>query len=268
MTIGLDCMKKRILWVNTVGWDAYDGPIAEVLAAIKAPDTEVEVVSLAMDSPVTHVEYRAYEALTYGGIVGLAADAGRRGVDAMVIGCFYDPALREAREVSGDMVVVAPCLAGVQLATTLANRFSVIVTRRKCIDQMTRQIHEYGAGASLASMRSLDIGVESLQNDPGATKERIIAAGRKAIDEDGAEALLLGCTCEFGFHEEAQKILGVPVIDAVSAPFKLAEHLAGLKQQFGWSPSRVGSCEPPPAAEIERFGLFKTAPRVGNRVFV
>lgn len=259
---------KRILWVNTVGWDAYDGPIAEVLASIKSPDTEVEVVSLALPGLVTHVEYRAYEALTFAEIVNLAYDGGKRGLDAMVIGCFYDPALKEAREVSGDMVVVAPCLAAVQLATTLANRFSVIVTRKKCIDQMTRTIHEYVGGSYLASMRSLDIGVESLQSDPGTTKERIIAAGRRAIEEDGAEAIVLGCTCEFGFHEEAQRVLGVPVIDAVSAPFKLAEHLAGLKQQFHWTPSRVGSCEPPPAAEIERFGLFKAAPAIGNRIVV
>lgn len=261
-------MKKRILWVNTVGWDAYDQPIGDVLAAIKHPDTEVEVVSLALEGPVTHVEYRAYEALTYADIVRLAYDGGQRGVDAMVIGCFYDPALKEAREVSGDMVVVAPCLAAVQLATTLANRFSVLVTRKKCADQMVERIREYGAFDRLASMVSLDIGVESLQESPDTTKARIIAAGRRAIDEDGAEAIALGCTCEFGFHEEAQQILGVPVIDAVSAPFKLAEHLAGLKQQFGWSPSRVGSCEPPPADEIRRFGLFAQAPKIGNRLIV
>lgn len=259
-------MTKRILWVNTVGWDAFDQPIADILAAIKAPDTEVEIVSLAMEGPVTHVEYRAYEALTYADIVRLGHDGGRRGLDAMVIGCFYDPALKEAREVSGDMHVVGPCLAAVQLATTIANRFSVLVTRKKCIDQMVGTIRDYGAGDRLASMRSLDIGVESLQKDPGLTKSRIIEEGRRAVEEDGAEALILGCTAEFGFHEEAQSILGVPVIDAVAAPFKLAEHLATLKQQFGWKPSRAGSCEAPPQAELDRFGLFAAPPRLGNRL--
>lgn len=259
-------MTRRILWVNTVGWDAYDQPIADVLASIKAPDTEVEVVSLRLDGLLTHVEYRAYEALTYPAIVHLAHDAGRRGVDAMVVGCFYDPAVKEAREVSGPMHVIGPMLAAVQLATTIANRFSVLVTRSKCIDQMTDRIREYGAHHRLASMRPLKIGVESLQADPGATGRAIIDEGRRAVEEDGAEALLLGCTCEFGFHEEAQRILGVPVIDAVTAPFKLAEHLATLKQQQHWLPSRVGSCEPPPDAEVERFGLFRGPVTVGNRI--
>ena len=42
-------MPRRILWVNTVGREAYDAPIAEVLAAAEELDTTVEVVSLALD---------------------------------------------------------------------------------------------------------------------------------------------------------------------------------------------------------------------------
>lgn len=261
-------MRKRILWVNTVGWDAYDRPIADVLKSVKQPDTEIEVVSLAMAERLTHVEYRAYEALTYPEIVRLAADAGGRGMDAMVIGCFYDMALKEAREVSGKMIVVAPCLAAVQLATTLADSFSIIATRRKCARQMVERVREYGAGDRLASMRSLGIGVEQLQADPKLTMRRIKEEARQAVEEDEAEAIILGCTVEFGFHEEVQSELGVPVIDAVCAPFKLAEHLAELKQLFGWVPSRVGGCESPPVHEIERFGLFRRAPAVGNRLLV
>ncbi len=170
-------MGKRILWVNTVGWDAYDAPIADVLAHVKEPGTEIEVVSLALQATLTHVEYRAYEAVTYGEIVRLAHDGGRRGLDAMVIGCFYDPAIKEAREVSGAMAVVGPCMAAVQLATTLAERFSVIVTRRKCIGQMVDRIHELGAGRHLASMRSLDIASSSSRARP-PTRRR--ASSRRA----------------------------------------------------------------------------------------
>ena len=57
----------------------------------------------------------------------------------------------------------------------------------------------------------------------------------------------------------------MPVLDAVATPFKLAEHLAGLKQRFGWVPSRVGDGEPPPDGEAQRFGLA-SAPVTGNRL--
>ena len=56
--------------------------------------------------------------------------------------------------------------------------------------------------------------------------------------------------------------------DPVIAAFKMAESLAKLKKQFGWTPSRVWSCEPPPEEEIERFGLFKGKPPIGNSLKV
>ncbi len=249
-------MARRIMWVRTVGTGS-GWPVADTVGAIKEDDTEIEIVTPAYPETFTHVEYRAYEAMVFRDVVGLAYAAGRRGFDAMIIGCFYDPALKEAREVSGNMIVVGPCQATVDMATTLANRFSVIVTRRKCIDQMTANIREYGKGHALASMRSIDIGVERLHADHDETERRIIEQARLAVEEDGAEAIILGCTAKYGFDQKVQRAVGVPVIDAVSAPFKLAEHMAGLKQRLGLVPSRVWSCEAPPADEIERFGLFR-----------
>jgi allantoin racemase len=258
-------MGKRIQWINTVGIADYDAPIASILGTIKEADTEVEVLSLELQAPVSHIEYRAYEALAIPEVVRLAYAAGRSGVDALVIGCFYDTALAAAREVSGPTLVTAPCIAAVQTVEALADRFSVLVTRRKCITHMVDNIRAYGAEHRLASMRSLDIGVAQLQADPGITSRRIEQEARRAIEEDGAEAILLGCTAEFGFAETVQKRLGVPVLDAVATPFKLAEHLAGLKQRFGWVPSRIGNGEPPPDLEAVRFGLSR-APKVGNRL--
>lgn len=257
----------RILWINPVGVDTYDEPMGRLIAEVKEPGTEVEIVSLALPGPVAHVEYRAYEIMAYPEIVRLAHKAGREGVDAMVIGCFYDTALAAAREVSGEMVVTAPCIAAVQTVEALADRFSVVVTRRKCIGHMVENIRAYGAEHRLASMRSLDIGVAELQSDPGLTARRIEEEGRRAIEEDGAEAIVLGCTVEFGFHERIQQSLGVPVIDAVCNPLKLAEHLAGLRRRFGWVPSRIGNGEAPPSQEALAFGAFE-APSVGNRLTV
>lgn len=260
-------MAKRIMWVRTVGTGS-GWPVADTVTAIKDDDTEIEIVTPAYPETCTHVEYRAYEAMVFRDVVGLAYEGGRQGFDAMVIGCFYDPALKEAREVSGDMIVVGPCQATVETATTLANRFSVIVTRRKCVEQMTANIREYGKAHALASMRSIDIGVERLHADHDETERRIIEQARLAVQVDGAEAIILGCTAKYGFDQKVRREVGVPVIDAVSVPFKLAEYMAGLKQRLGLVPSRAWSCEAPPADEIERFRLFRTPPAVANRVVV
>lgn len=261
-------MTRRILYLNPLGSVAFDQPIADTIALIKEPDSEVEIVSLALPESTAHVEYRAYQALCYGETVRVAYDAGQRGFDAMILGCFDDPGLKETREVSGEMSVVALCQASVQVAVTLANRFSIIVGRPKWIEQMTENVRGYGLGHALASMRSIDLGVEQLQADPKETEGRIVEAARRAVVEDHAEAIILGCGGAYGFHEEVQREVGVPVIDSVCAAFKLAEHMAGLKQRMGWVPSRAWSCESPPAHEMAKFGLFRRPPSVANRILV
>ena len=255
-----------VRWLNPIGCPTFDAPIAELLHRIKQPSTQVEVVSFDMTPSPTHLEYRAYEALTYERSVHIARDCARAGVDALVLGCFYDPALEDAREISGETLVVAPCQASLQVVEHLANRFSIIVGRTKWIEQMRARVQGYGAGARLASLRPLGMGVDEFQRDHALTRRKIIEQAHRAVEEDGAEAVILGCTIEFGFFEEVQREVGVPVIDPVVAAFKVAEAMAGMKRRFGWRPSRVGSCEPPPEAEIERFGLFRDPAPIGNRV--
>ena len=258
----------RILWINPVGYDAYDQPMADFVATIKRPEVEVEFVSFDLTPTPPHLEYRSYEALVVADIVRACRQAAEQGYDSVVIGCFYDPALEDAREISGDTVVVAPCQASVQVAATLCNRFSVIVGQDKWIEQMTERVTAYGCRDRLASMRSIGIAVPDLQKDCRRTEERIIEAGRKAIDEDRAEALILGCTCTFGLYQRVQAELGVPVIDPICAAYKAAEYSAELKRRFGWSPSRAWSMAAPPEAEIAAAGLFRGEGPIGNRVVI
>lgn len=257
----------RVRWLNPIGFHVYNEPIAELLDTIRQPSTEVEVVSLDTEASPSHLEYRSYEALMSRGIVESARDAGQRGIDAMVIGCFYDPALEDAREISGEAVIVAPCNACLSVASQLANRFSILVGRRKWEAQMHERVRAYGMQERLASFRSLEMGVDEFQKDHAVTRARILEEARRAVKEDRAEAIVLGCTIEFGFFHEVQREVGVPVIDAVVAPFKQAEHLAQLKRRFGWTPSRTWSCEPPPEHELQRFGLFQTPPALRGRRF-
>ncbi|CAE6789730.1 Hydantoin racemase [Paraburkholderia domus] len=255
-----------VRWLNPVGYAAWDTPIGQLLHSIKQPSTTVEVVSFDMTPTPTHLEYRTYEALIHERTVAVSRDSAVKGIDALVVGCFYDPALEGAREISGQTVVVGPCQASVQIAVNLANRFSVIVGREKWIEQMTDRIRGYGLLDRLASMPSLGMGVNDFQAHPEVTRQRIIEEARRAVDEDHAEALILGCTIEFGFFEAVQQAVGVPVIDPVVAAFKMAESLAKLKKQFGWAPSRVWSCEPPPESELSDFGLFQGPAPIANAV--
>lgn len=244
----------RILWIDPIGTDVFSAEILALLMEWRHKHNEVDVVSLAPDRP-QHLEYHAYEALVIADIVRLVYDH-RRAYDAFVIGCFYDVGLREAREVSGKAIVTAPCQSATAIARNLGNSFSVLVGRRKWIPKMHENVRLYGHEHALASMRPLELGVHDFQADHERTTDRLLAEGRRAVEEDGAEVLVLGCTAEYGFNQKMQQALGVPVIDAVTAPFKYAEFLAETAQCFGWYPSRKWGNEAPPHDEIEAWDLF------------
>ncbi len=261
--------QTKIMYLSPVGSADYDPVFAEMAREFKLPGTEVHVTSLkASDGAFTHIEFRSYETVVSTGIVRAARAAALDGFDALAIGCFYDTALHDAREVSGEMIVTAPCSSSLEIAASLANRFGIIVGRRKWVNQMNATVRDCGMAERLSGFYHVELGVNEFQLDHARTEELLIAAGRRAVEEDYAEALILGCTLEIGFHKPLSEELGVPVIDPSIAALKRAEYAANLKRACGWIPSRKWSCEAPPEHEIEQFGIIGDGDVLGNRIVV
>lgn len=244
---------SKILFIDPVGTDLFDQPIQEFLETAKAPETELDVVSLKR-GPM-HLEYHYYEALVLADLLHVVRQAELDGYDAAVIGCFYDPGLHEAREITEHLVVTAPAEAAMHIATTLGHTFSILVGRKKWIPKMHENVVKYGFSSQLASFKSLDLGVYDFQKDPKETARRMRAAAKEAVEKDGAEVIILGCTIEFGFYKELQEEFQVPVIDAVLAPLKYAEFLVDLRNRFDWSHSKVYGYQSPPQEEIKSWKL-------------
>ena len=244
---------SRVLWINPVGTDLFDEPIRELLEQIKRPETTVEVVSLPRGPH--HVEYHYYESLVLADMLHEVKRAENEGFDAAVIGCFYDPGLREAREITERMIVTAPAEACLLLACSLGHKFSIVVGRDKWIPKMEENVVRYGIKDRLASFRSVDLGVHDFQADPPVTEARLKAAAQEAVEKDGAEIIILGCTIEFGFFRRLQEELQVPVLDAVVTPFKYAEYLVELRDRFDWKHSKIQGYESPSLEEIATWGL-------------
>jgi len=260
----------KIMYLRPVGdGGASDAVFVRMARDHKLPGTEVHITSLPpADGAFRHVEYRSYEAIVTRGIIRATRAAAREGFDAIAIACFYDTALHDAREVSEGMIVTAPCVASCEIAASLSNRFGIIVGRRKWVNQMQSTVREHGHEHRLSGFYHVELGVNEFQKDHAETERRLIEAGRKAVEEDYAEALILGCTLEVGFYKEVEKTLGVPVIDPSIAALKRAEYAAILRRQCGWKPSRKWSCEAPPEEEIARIGQFDTAEPFGSRTVV
>jgi allantoin racemase len=246
----------RVLFINPIGTPIFDDEMKAVLTDSAQEGTEVDVVSLKKGP--WHLEYHYYESLVLVDILHRVKEAENRGYDAAVLGCFYDVGLHEAREISEQMVVTSPAESTMLTACSLGSKFSIVVGRKKWIPQMMSNVVRCGLESRLASFKAIDMGVLDFQKRPEETKKRQFEAASEAVRDDGAESIILGCTAEFGFWKELQRKLGVPVLDPVITPFKHAEYLAGLKDRFGWSHSKVGEYESPPTDEIARWKLEET----------
>jgi allantoin racemase len=258
----------KLLWINPVTTSAYNEPFANMIKSVKLPNAEVHIASLNLPGiNLTNLEWRAFEAAIFNPVVHIARYAGANGYDGYCIPCFYDTALDEAREMSSEAIVSAPCEASLKAITGLCNRFSVIIGVDKWKTQMEDRIRHYGYGHRLVSFTNIGLHVEEFQKDKGVTEARISKAVQKAKD-DGAEGVILGCTIEFGFYQVLQKEFGIPVIDAAFACYKDMENMAMNKVQFGWKPSRVGSMEPPSERLIVDSGIYAGPVPMGEVIIV
>ena len=247
----------------------HDELFASMAKRLMWTDTEVHVTCLPKAAGnFTNVEFRSFEAMVTPHIIRAVRAAAKEGFDACVIGCFYDTALADAKEISGDMIVTAPCIAACDIASSLANRFGIIVGRQKWVHQMHQTVRQNGYDNRLTRFYPVGLGVADFQKDHDVTADRLISAARTAVEEDGAEALILGCTMEIGFHKILQREVGVPIIDPATAAFERAQYLAHLKATSNWRPSRAASCEAPPESEITKLKIFDRREPFGNRIIL
>jgi allantoin racemase len=69
------------------------------------------------------------------------------------------------------------------------------------------------------------LSVLEIEADLERTKRLIVEHARRAIDEDGAEAILLGCAGLGPIDKTMQAELGVPVLDGTACAVTLIEGL-------------------------------------------
>jgi allantoin racemase len=241
----------KILFINPIGINIFDDPMLKYLEDFKRDDTVLRVSSF--EAGPRHLEYYSYDAIVVPRILREIKRAEKDGFDACVIGCFYDPGLREAREIS-NLVVTAPLESSVNAALSLGDKFSIIVGRKKWIPLMRSRVKEYGLEDRLASFKDIEMGVHDLHKDERETTRRLYSVIEESIKE-GSEVIILGCTAFFGFFKHVQERYRIPVIDPVIAALKHAEYLTELKERCGWGQSRLYTYEKPPESEVRAWGL-------------
>lgn len=253
----------------TQGFAGIKNAFVEMVETYKDADSLVTLATLGPSvESICNLEYRVFETLVAGDIIKATRQASMEDYDALVIGCFYDPALEAARQIAGNMVVVGACQSSVETALRLANRYSVIIGHNGWKDQISEILRKYGYDSQLTSFRSINMSVPEMLENSADAEGRIFEQAKLAVEEDGAEAIVLGCTLKISLYQSIQRDLGVPVIDASIASLKTAELGAQMKARCGWGTSHKWGMQPPTEEELGRLPLFQTPYSFGVRVDV
>ncbi len=224
----------RIHVINPNSTAAMTRAIATAARAAATPGTEIDAET-CFGTPASIEGYRD-EAMAVPAMLAAIVTAETRGADAHVIACFDDPGLAAAREVAKGPVI-GICQAALQVAMTVAARFSVITTLPRSVPVIEDLVSAYGASHRCRKVRAIDMPVLALEADPVGARGRLLAETRLAMEQDGAEAIVLGCAGMADLCEWLSENAGIPVIDGVTAATRLAEALAGV----GYQTSKVGA---------------------------
>ena len=228
-------MRIKIILPITQGF--FDERQLEVAEHYAAESTEITCIHL-QKGPET-VENQVDNAFAVPGILEEVKKAEDEGYDGVFISCIGDPGLKAARE-AADIPVVGAAETSLLFASALAQSFSVITVLPSLVPMIEDHAKLLGVREKLASIRNINVGVAEINaaRESGQAGESLYEESIKAIENDGAHALILGGTCMAGVGPDLEKKLAerngyrIPVIDSGIVPVKFLEALVslGLKQ--------------------------------------
>ncbi|PCK80029.1 aspartate/glutamate racemase family protein [Rhizobium sophoriradicis] len=246
----------RILIVNPNTTASMTEKAATAARAVAASGTEIIAATSRM-GPVS-IEGHYDGALAIPGLLSELKERQSAGYDAAVIACFDDTGLEAARSFAV-VPILGLCESAVVTAGFLAQRFTVVTTLERSRVLIDNLVRRYGM-AERAKVRASDIPVLELENAASGAIGKLRAEIERALEEDGAEAIVLGCAGMTDLAHQLQEIYGVPVVDGVSAAVKHAEALVSL----GLSTSKRGSyASPLPKPFTGAMSGFSPAGKLG-----
>jgi allantoin racemase len=240
----------RILVVNPNTTASMTEKIGRAARSVAAGGTEIVAVNPS-GGPAS-IEGYYDEVFSVPGVLEEIAKGEAQGMDGHVIACFDDTGLDAARSLA-KAPVVGICEAGVHSAALVAGSFTVITTLGRSVPAIEGLVRRYGMAGHCRRVRACEMPVLALEDPTSDARTAISEEIRRAIAEDRAEAVVLGCAGMADLTRELSGTFGLPVIDGVAAAVKLVE---GLVAQ-GLTTSKTGGYAAPlPKAYLGEAARF------------
>jgi allantoin racemase len=225
---------------------------AQIPKQLLGPDTHVECVPVR-NSATFVTDY--YESMLFDVYIAEAAfRAEDEGYDAVIMDTVSDSGLYAIRS-RLNILAIGPGLISYAVATMLGKRFSIITMWDRWRHIYEKNLDTYHLWEKCASIRAVNIppDVEALfEGKEEEMFERLTTEARAAIEQDGADVILLGSTTMHQAGDYLAANLPCPVINPGPVGIKLVETLV----QLGLRHSKVAFPSPDTLQDEKFFSLI------------
>jgi allantoin racemase len=203
-----------------------------------APGTNIHVLTAPFG--VAYIETRFESLIGAYATATLAAEHCEKH-DAIIVAAFGDPGIAGLREAL-DIPVVGMTEAALMSACLLGKRFSIVAISRRIQAWYRECVQANGLIDRLASIRSLDGPLQDIGRVQDDHTERLKQLCLSAINDDGADVIIIAGAPLAGLARSIKDQIPVPVVDGVSSAVCHAQSLVNLAPVA----ARQGSFAPPP----------------------
>jgi len=237
----------RILVANVNTTESMTEGIAASARSVASPGTEIIGLTPAFGAESCEGNFESYLAA----IAVMESVVNYEGEYDAVIQAGYGEHGREGLQELLSVPVVDITEAAASTAMYIGRSYSVVTTLDRTVPLIEDRLILGGLHDRCASVRSSGLGVLELEEDPERAVAAIVAEAERAVNEDRAEVIVLGCGGMAGLESQVRERCGVPVVDGVQAAVAVAEGLVRL----GLSTSKSRTYATPRPKRITGFRL-------------
>lgn len=232
----------RILVANVNTTESMTEAIADSARSVASPGTEIVGITPRFGADSCEGNFESYLAAI---AVMDAILAYPEPYDA-VIQAGYGEHGREGLQELLEVPVVDITEAAASTAMYLGHRFSVVTTLDRTVPLIEDRLKLAGLDQRCASVRASGLGVLELESDPERAVKAIVEQSTRAVADDHAEVICLGCGGMAELEEQVREATGVPIVDGVRSAVTIAEGLV----RMGLSTSKIRTYAPPREKKI------------------
>lgn len=223
-------MKKRIKMIFPVPMSEATRPLVESQLPVSLMRPDIDVSFVGAGQVMTLADSYYDMALMELAVIEAGIKAEDEGYDAVCVNTVSDSGLSALRS-RLSIPVLAPGIAAFHTACMLGQKFSILTMWPRWYPLYRKTLKEYGLEAHLASIRSIDVRPDTqalLEGKEEVVFAKLLDAGRLAIEQDGADVIVLGSTTMHQAHAYLAEHLPVPVLNPGLIAYKMCEVLLDL----------------------------------------